>query len=89
MKQAFLVDDIEYVSLNEYPGYAAGSDGFIYSYKRSPMPYRLKSQLDGRKNYYHVQLPKEGKFKSIQVHTLICEAFNGKKKKGQEVSHLD
>jgi len=74
--------------------YAAGSDGYIYSYSRArtnarkPCPFRLAECVNNN-GYPHVSLIAGGK-KSVAVHTLICRAFHGPKPAPtHEVRHLD
>lgn len=49
----------------------------------------LKPNFDGRKNYLHVNLSKNGKKKSVQVHTLVANAFCNNPNKYNEINHID
>ena len=89
------MDKIILKEIRGYKGYKAGSDGNIYSflllknkgYDYQKRPKILKQAFDGRGNYLHVVLFRNCIGYSNQVHSLICEAFNGKRPKGYWVSH--
>mgnify|MGYP000975234228 CR=1 FL=1 len=49
----------------------------------------LKQCYDGRKNYLHVTLCKNGKLKSVQVHTLVAQAFVDNSLGYKEINHID
>ncbi len=46
-------------------------------------------QFIGTNDYMKVTLSKEGKTKSVEVHRLVYEAFNGKVPDGMQVNHID
>lgn len=76
-------------------GYAAGSDGRIYSF-RAPGNSRWRYQTNprplsgakGRESYLRVNLLWRGS-KTRLVHRLVCEAFHGPCPAGMECSHLN
>ena len=84
------------VEIKGYKGkYWAGTDGHIYAFTtahrflKKPKPLRL-SESTGSCGYYFVAIILNGKKRSINVHTLICEAFNGPKPGSKMcVRHLD
>ena len=86
------------VILKPIPGiplmYAAGDDGYIYSYSQArtnakkPKPFRLANVRND--NYFMVSIVNEGKKRSYSVHELINLAFHGIKPEGKHCSrHLD
>lgn len=80
-----------YVPIEGFPGYFAGSDGFIYSNKRwrgSTEMRRLAGGL-GTNKYMNLVLMCEGKRYTRMIHVLVCAAFHGPPPPGTEVSHLD
>ncbi len=89
----------EGVILKPIPGistmYAAGDDGYIYSYSqartniRKPKPFRFANVRND--NYFMVTIfDKSKKTRSYSVHELINLAFHGAKPEGKHVSrHLD
>lgn len=87
--QMLIVEDPELIRLPYYTDYAVGSDGYVYSYKRGPMPYRLTPQMSSNGDYLHVMLSKGKERWTIQIHRLVCSTFNGKAPEGYEVSHLN
>lgn len=74
------------ILLDEYPGYAAGADGHIYSYKSS-CPRRLVGRPNGLGKYLFVSLRVRGQTIERSVHSLVCRAFHGERPTGHTVSH--
>lgn len=78
--------------LKNIPGYSkykAGSDGEIYSFCAG-MPRKLKKGRRTPTSYFHVNIKEDGgKFKTRDVHTLICSAFKGIRPVGYDCSHLN
>ena len=76
-----------------FPGYKAGSDGHIYSYKirkridETIVPKRLKPGKGKTAPYLFVGLRKNGKTHNKAVHKIVCEAFHGPCPDGLETSH--
>lgn len=79
-------------------GYAAGSDGYVYSFHRPRadangrpkyrlIPRRL-SPGRGRSGHVHVGINWRG-LKYHSVHRLVCSAFHGPCPAGTECSHLN
>ncbi len=61
----------------------ARKNGQIVEYpEKAIKPYR-------KNGYWAVTLKDQGKRKNEYVHRLVCRAFNGPPKDGQEVRHLD
>ena len=89
--------DLELKEIEAYPGYKAGSDGNIYSFRTTRIggydykkaPKKLKSSPDSMGKYLIVALRKNGKSHTKTVHRIICETFNGKPIGKQDTSHLD
>ncbi len=82
------MSDVEFVPVNEFPHYVAGTDGKIYTTK-SGVPCALKPSKRTHAHYLGVNFS-DGKIrKSVYVHRVICECFHGPPKSGQEVSHED
>lgn len=78
-------------------GYAAGSDGFVYSFLKqgtfgsrfSTSCRKLRGHPVGR-GYLHVTLcVRPGKSQTHRVHRLVCAAFHGPCPDGMECSHLN
>jgi len=72
----------------DFLDYKAGSDGYIYSFKRIK-PRKLKGRICAKPPYLSVVLRKNGEHHNRLVSRLICEAFNGKPQDGMDCSHLD
>jgi len=75
--------------------YAAGSDGHIYCFSkarnnsRKPYPFQVKEHI-GSNGYYFISFILSSKRKSMPVHVLVCQAFNGAKPDPKMVTrHLD
>ena len=84
-----------FLDIPGFPGYRAGSDGHIYSYKVrtkidfSLVPKRLKAHPYSTGKYLFVVLRRNGKSFPKSVHRLVCEAFTGPCPKGFDCSHLN
>lgn len=78
-------------------GYFAGSDGHIYSrWTRGPkshvdpsrLPHRLVAHPQSNGKYLIVCIKVSDRvYKTFRVHQLVCLAFHGSPKPGQECSH--
>jgi hypothetical protein len=86
---------VEYRSCDEFPGYFVGSDGSVWSERKSgpgqterlKSRIRLKTPLDNC-GYPHVHLSGNSG-KTRRVAYLVCVAFHGRRPRGQEVRHKD
>jgi hypothetical protein len=84
------------IEIRGYNGkYWAGTDGNIYVFSNShrsnqkPKPFRLAESM-GSQGYFFVTIIFNGKRSSINIHSLICEAFNGPMPKPRMcVRHFD
>lgn len=81
---------MELRKIPRFPRYLAGSDGKIYSEMR-PKLRKLKDRKSWSPGYFSVSIKcqKSGKFKPVNVHVLICEAFHGERPPGAVTRHLD
>jgi hypothetical protein len=90
------VDQLELRLLTEWPGYLAGSDGYVYSlWIKGPCgegprfrenPRRLTpAENDG--GYLHVTLVRDGRKHTRRVSRLILTAFRGPCPEGMEACH--
>ena len=70
-----------------YPGYYAMSDGFIITTKYKE-PRILKSRKRTR-GYLYVNLCKNGKYKSIEIHRLMSMCFLDDYDESLQVNHID
>lgn len=79
---------ISWVYVYGYEGdYAVSSIGDVFSFK-SQKP--LKQRKSGNTKYWKVDLYKDGKRKTINVHQLVWESFHQMKvPKGFQVDHVD
>lgn len=82
--------------LTQWPGYAFGDDGTVWSWQRmgkrgideTRPPRQRKIHL--RSKYLFVSLRRDGQNYQIDVHVLICEAFHGPRPVGDyEASHIN
>ncbi len=78
--------EVEYREIPGYPGYLAGSDGSIWTTKRSGQPRRMSPTLTDR-GYFRVTLFVNGKDVSRFVQTLVLEAFIGPRPQGMQACH--
>ena len=70
-----------------FPGYKADENGYIWSFKRYPSGKKLKLRMHN--NYWEVELYVNNSRKYTGAHRLVCLAFHGMSKKGQETRHLN
>lgn len=105
MRNRFTIEEIEEsgVELRPIPGYlgyAAGSDGHVYSFRSSSTAwgystkcYRIGGSIlsPNGKDYLRTELVKfpGGGRGFEQVHRLVCSAFHGLCPDGMECSHLN
>lgn len=69
--------------------YKAGSDGEIYSAQKTG-PVKLCKSKRTPKSYFHVNIRLDGeKFKTRDVHSLVCAAFRGPRPEGYDCSHIN
>jgi hypothetical protein len=73
-----------------YSRYKAGEDGEIYSLC-SGVARKLKKSKRTPKSYFHVNIKADGtlRFKTRDIHPLICEAFFGPRPSGYDCSHVN
>lgn len=50
---------------------------------------KVLEQSKDRKGYKHIALSKDGKIKTVKVHRLVYETFNGKIPEGMQVNHIN
>lgn len=90
-------DILEYEGLYEASnlGRVRSVDRIVVAKSRWGKPRKMHfkgtilQQLIGTNDYMKVTLSKEGKMKSVEVHRLVYEAFNGKVPYGMQVNHID
>jgi hypothetical protein len=76
-----------------WPGYSAGSDGHIYSFRprnhnaKAPATPRRRSEYIDPYGYTAICLSVKPNRKTFRVHRLICIAFHGLPTLGVEVCH--
>jgi hypothetical protein len=90
--------NIKRVSVFGYEGYyEVTENGDIFSIRTyynkqkktsRKVDIKLKSQLD-KKGYYVQGFSVNNKFKLLQVHRIVWEAFFGKIKEGMQINHID
>ena len=89
------------VLLREIPSlpnkdYMAGTDGHIYSRTRYAgfgrkeyMDWYPLKEHQGKTGYHSISACHQNKKKTLYVHSLICEAFHGKRPDYAQVRHMD
>jgi hypothetical protein len=84
--------DPDYCDIFWFPGYRAGSDGTIWSNCRrehlGESGWR-KLKLSPLREYLRVGLTRDGKIYTRTVHSLVMQAFLGRRPEGFDVCHYD
>lgn len=80
---------VEYRLVSGFPGYAVGSDGTVWSWRRSG-DWRKMSAKANRDGHLHLGLwGYSNKRVNCYVHRLVLTAFIGLQSQGQVCRHLD
>lgn len=89
-------EGIEYRLLKDYPGYAIGSDGTVWSCRRNGRwgafysAWRIKKPFPNAKGYLVAQIRyADGRHSNNYVHKLVLLAFVGPRPEGMECRHKD
>jgi hypothetical protein len=83
------------LDIPDFPGYKAGADGHIYSFKvreridYNRIPKRLSAHSGGTSAYLQVSLRRSGRTFIRTVHSLVCTAFHGERPIGLTASHIN
>lgn len=88
------VSGIEFKTLEQYPGYAFGSDGSVWGCRARVVGRERGrwTKIRGAKDkngYLRITITSKGDSKTIKIHTLILEAFTGPRPPGGVSRHLD
>jgi hypothetical protein len=91
MSEVNSITEIEYRPIAGFPGYRVGSDGSVWSSKRSGstrcnFPWKCKSPGIDTNGYPFVKLYGDD-LKIVSVHRLVLEAFIGPCPEGMEACH--
>jgi hypothetical protein len=78
----------EWLPIEGFMDYSVSSNGKIKSYKIKSKGKHLKPRIN-QGGYYYVNLCKDGKYHSIQVHSLVAKAFVSGYQPGLMVNHKD
>ena len=78
---------IDYRRVEDYPDYIISNTGIVYSTKRGKV-IELKPGND-KDCYKLITLCKDGKQKTFRIHTLVGNAFVGKREGGMTYDHID
>lgn len=65
-------------------GYVVSEDGVVTGKRGEPL-----SWCENGRGYLISRLKWDGRWMTKALHTVICEAFNGKRPEGYEAGHLD
>lgn len=90
-------EGIEYRLLKDYPGYAVGSDGTVWSCRRGgrwgvfySTTWQIKKVFPNAKGYLVAQIRyADGAPSNNYVHKLVLLSFVGPRPEGMECRHLD
>lgn len=74
--------------IQNHPDYTVDEEGNIYSYKTGKQ-YKMSPYLDGKKNYYMIDLMDNGVKTKCLVHRLVANAFIPNPDNLPEVDHID
>lgn len=77
----------KYRDIPGWPGYKAGCDGSVWSFRRSE-PIKL-SPFKRRNGYFAVGISRLGCRKSFEIHVLVLAAFRGPRPPRNVSRHLD
>ena len=80
---------VEYRHLPGFRGYAAGSDGSLWTCLNRDREWRRRKTRGGRKRYLRVNVWLGGRLRTFNLHTLILLAFRGPCPPGMECRHLN
>lgn len=89
---------VELCPIRGFIGYAAGSDGQIYSFRVSRAPKRRRFSMtarnlkpfEGARGYLQVHLYPMGTRRKLRhVHRLVASSFHGQCPSGMECSHIN
>ena len=75
-------------TIQNHPDYTVDEEGNIYSYKTGKQ-YKMSPYLDGKKNYYMVDLMDNGIKTKCLVHRLVAMTFIPNPQNLPEVDHID
>ena len=81
-----MIKDMKIVNVLGYEGlYAVTDEGEIYSLKKGEM---LKQRIN-KEGYYEIVLSKDGIKKTLRVHQIVYNSFNGKEYDGLVIDHIN
>lgn len=81
------MSDVEYKTIDRFPGYRFGSDGSVWSSVRYPS-WKIMYPFVAKTGHLRVGLTMRGKQTSYFVHRLILEAFVGPRPDKEEGCHF-